>query len=106
MQIGWRGTVTRVIMIGRGGLIYSIAQLKIRYIFARAYPAPPTLTEWYHVHSEQFKKIVTLHLPRAAVIYTVEEASDLKFCSPDSSSGPPYEFEEMNGGSFTLLITY
>ena len=55
---------------------------------------------------EQFKKRVTLdlHLRSAAVIQSVEEASYFKFYSPDSSSGPPYEFEDMNGALSPCLL--
>ena len=51
--------------------------------------------------SKPFKKNVTLHLQHAAVIESEEEASYFRFYSADSSNDPPYEFKEMNGGSFT-----
>ena len=51
--------------------------------------------------SKPFKKNVTLHLQHAAVIESKEEASYFRFYSADSSNDPPYEFKEMNGGSFT-----
>ena len=86
-----------------------IAQLNI---FARdrsrSQPLPLQRSDMHMLYtitsSEQFKKRVTVHLPRAAVILSVEEASYFKFCSPDSSSGPPYEFEEMNGGYLPCLL--
>ena len=50
--------------------------------------------------SEQFKKNITLHLPHAAIIKSEEEASYFRFYTADCSSGPPYEFKEMQGGAF------
>ena len=47
--------------------------------------------------SKPFKKNVTLHLQHAAVIESEEEASYFRFYLAD----PPYEFKEMNDGSFT-----
>ena len=56
----------------------------------------------YQISSyEQFTKNVTLCLPHAAIIKSEEEASHFKFYTADSSSGPPYEFKEMAGGTFT-----
>ena len=50
--------------------------------------------------SEQFEKNVTLHLPHAAIIKSEEEAYSFRFYTADCSSGPPYEFKEMEGGYF------
>ena len=50
--------------------------------------------------SEQFKKNITLHLPHAAIIKSEDEASYFRFYTADCSSGPPYEFKEMEGGYF------
>ena len=49
--------------------------------------------------SEQFKKYITLHLPHAAIIKS-EEAFYFRFYTADCSRGPPYQFKEMEGGSF------
>ena len=50
--------------------------------------------------SEQFKRNITLHLPHAAIIKSEDEASYFRFYTADCSSGPPYEFKEMEGGYF------
>ena len=50
--------------------------------------------------SEQFNKKVTLHIHHAAVIESEEEALYFRFYSADSSSSTPYEFKEINGGTF------
>ena len=50
---------------------------------------------------EWFSKKVTLHLPHAAIIESEKEASYFRFFAAKCSSGPPYEFKELVGGSFT-----
>ena len=52
--------------------------------------------------SEQFKKNINLRLPHAAIIKSEDEASYFRFYTADCSSGPPYEFKEMEGGYFRL----
>ena len=52
---------------------------------------------------EMFSKKVTLHLSHAAFIDSEEEASHFRFYAARCSTGPPYEFKELKGGSFTAF---
>ena len=80
-------------------------ELHVKAIIAGDFVLPPDcylVSGIYQISSsEQFKKNVTLHLPHAAIIKSEEEASHFKFYTADSSNGPPYEFREMEGGTFT-----
>ena len=80
-------------------------ELHVKAIIAGDFILPPDcylVSGIYQISSsEQFKKNVTLRLPHAAIIKSEEEASHFKFYTADSSSGPPYEFKEMEGGTFT-----
>ena len=48
----------------------------------------------------RFDKKVTLHLSHAAIIES-DEASCFRFFAAKCSGGPPYQFKELAGGSFT-----
>ena len=82
-------------------------ELHVKAIIAGDFILPPDcclVSGIYQISSsEQFKRNVTLCLPHATIIKSEEEVSHFKFYTADSSSGPPYEFKEMEGGSFTPL---
>ena len=48
----------------------------------------------------EFNNRVKLHLSHAAIIQSEEEVSHFKFHAAKCSSGPPYLFKELEGGSF------
>ena len=79
-------------------------ELHVKAIIAADFILPPDcylVSGIYQISiSEQFKKNVTLRLPHAAIIKSEDEASYFRFYTADCSSGPPYEFKEMEGGSF------
>ena len=80
-------------------------ELHVKAIIAGDFILPPDcylVSGIYQISSyEQFKKNVTLCLPHVAIIKSEEEASHFRFYTADSSSGPPYEFKEMAGGTST-----
>ena len=80
-------------------------ELHVKAIIAGDFILPPDcylVSGIYQISSsEQFKKNVTLHLPHAAIIKSEEEASYFRFYTADCSRGPPYQFKEMEGGTFT-----
>ena len=79
-------------------------ELHVRAIIAGNFILPPDcylVSGIYQISSsEQFKKNVTLRLPHAAIIKSEDEASYFRFYTANCSSGPPYEFKEMEGGYF------
>ena len=79
-------------------------ELHVKAIIAGDFMLPPDcylVSGIYQISSsEQFKKNVTLHLPHAAIIKSEDEASYFRFYTADCSSGPPYQFKEMEGGTF------
>ena len=81
-----------------------IIELHVKAIIGGDFKLPPDcylVSGIYKVtSSEQLKKNITLHLPHAAIIKSEEEASYFRFYTADCSNSPPYEFKEMEGGSF------
>ena len=93
------------IEIPKGSLLAgSTTELHVKAIIGGDFILPPDcylVSGIYQISSsEQFKKNFTLHLPHAAIIKSAEEASYFRFYTADCSSGPPYEFKEMEGGYF------
>ena len=93
------------IEIPKGSLLAgSTTELLVKAIIGGDFILPPDcylVSGIYQISSsEQFKKNFTLHLPHAAIIKSEEEASYFRFYTADCSSGPPYEFKEMEGGYF------
>ena len=93
------------IEIPKGSLLAgSTTELHVKAIIGGDFILPPDcylVSGIYQISSsEQFKKNFTLHLPHAAIIKSEEEASYFRFYTADCSSGPPYEFKEMEGGYF------
>ena len=82
----------------------STTELHVKAIIGGDFILPPDcylVSGIYQIISfEQLKKNITLHLPHAAIIKSEEEASYFRFYTADCSSGPPYEFKEMEGGYF------
>ena len=82
----------------------STTKLHVKAIIAGDFILPPDcylVSSIYQISSsEQLKKNFTLHLPHAGIIKSEEEASYFRFYTADCSSGPPYEFKEMEGGYF------
>ena len=54
---------------------------------------------------ERFHNRVMLHISHAAIIESGEEASHFKFYAAKCSSGPPYSFKQLDGGTFTPFST-
>ena len=79
--------------------------LCVKPIVAGDFRLPPNcylVSSIYYISCpERFSKKVALHLPHAAIIESEEEASHFRFYAAKCSSGPPYQFKELRGGSFT-----
>ena len=80
-------------------------ELQVQAIVAGDFKLPPEcclVSGIYWINcSERFEKEVTLHLPHAAIVKSVEEASRFRIYAAKCSSGAPYQFKELAGSSVT-----
>ena len=80
-------------------------ELQVQAVVAGDFKLPPEcclVSGIYWINcSERFEKEVTLHLPHAAIVKSVEEASRFRIYAAKCSSGAPYQFKELAGSSVT-----